>query len=785
MELNRYTKSKIRTLCFNAKWKLLIGAILLITLWASCSTTRNLPEGEVLYVGQKKMIVKNEAKDRAGVEAMTELNAALATPPNYSILGSSRLRSPFPIGLWAYNAFVKSKKGLGKWAFKRLATKPVLISAVNPAIRAKVGTNLLHDYGFFNGSVNYKILPDEKNPKKARVQYLVDMKNPYLIDTVMYERFSADLLATIQSGQAKSLLHVGKQFSVVKLDEERTRLSALLQNRGYFYYRPDYFGFLADTTQVAGMVSMKIVPKAGIPKNVLKRWNVGNISIHLYSKEGEEPNDSIIYKNLTIHYRDKLKVRPEVLYRQVRFRTNQSYSYFRQTRTQERITQLGMFRYVDMNYVPRDSTDACNVLNVDIRTTYDLPLDGELDLNVTTKSNDQTGPGASFSVTRRNLFGGGENLTLGLRGSYEWQTGANNTQNGSALNSYEMGISASLAIPKVLFPKLGKNDYDFPASTTFNLYANQLNRARFFKMLSFGGDATYVFNPTRVSRHTITPFKLTFNVLKNPTALFDSISAANPALYQSLDNQFIPSMSYKYTYDNASLKKAHNKLWWETSITSAGNITSCIYRVFGKSFSEQKDLLGAPFAQFLKLTSEVRYTWNIDKNQSIATRLGGGVIYSYGNSDVAPYSEQFYVGGANSIRAFTVRSIGPGTYQPAADEKYSYLDQTGDIKFEANLEYRFRIMGDLHGAIFLDAGNVWLLRKDADRPGAKFGLKGLADEIALGTGTGLRYDLSFLVIRLDCGVGIHVPYQTSRKGYYNIPSFNDGLGWHLAIGYPF
>jgi len=512
---------------------------------------------------------------------------------------------------------------------------------------------------------------------------------------------------------------------------------------------------------------------------------VGDIAVHLNGVYGEAPNDSMMYKDLKIYYYDKLKVRPDVLYKQLRFHPSQTYSYFRDTRTQERITQLGMFRYVEMNYTPRDSTDACNVLNVNIRTAYDLPLDGELDLNITTKSNDQTGPGASFSVTRKNLFGGGENLTLGLKGSYEWQTGAQNTDNGSLMNSYEYGVSASLFIPRVLFPRLGKKDYDFPASTTFNLYADQLNRARFFKILAFGGDATYVFNPTRTSKHTIIPFKLKFNVLQSTTHLFDSIANENKSLYLSLNNQFIPSMSYTYTYDTSGRRNARNRLWWETTLTSAGNITSCIYRAFGKSFSEQKDLLGAPFAQFLKINSELRYTWNIDKNQSLATRVAGGLIYSYGNSDVAPYSEQFYVGGANSIRAFTIRSLGPGSYHPAEDNKYAYIDQTGDIRLEANMEYRFRIIQDLHGAVFMDAGNVWLLRDDTTRPGGKFQWKGLADEIAVGTGAGLRYDLSFLVIRVDCGVALHLPYTTSRKGYYNIPKFKDGLGWHLAIGYPF
>jgi outer membrane protein assembly factor BamA len=225
----------------------------------------------------------------------------------------------------------------------------------------------------------------------------------------------------------------------------------------------------------------------------------------------------------------------------------------------------------------------------------------------------------------------------------------------------------------------------------------------------------------------------------------------------------------------------------ETSFTSAGNVTSLIYKLAGKDFDEQKELLGAHFAQFLKLTGDIRYTWYIDKNQSIATRLSGGILYSYGNSTVSPYSEQFFIGGANSIRAFTVRSIGPGSYRPEiqSQSKYSYMDQTGDIKLEGNLEYRFRLLGNIHGAVFLDAGNIWMLRNDPNRTGGRITLRNLPNDIALGTGAGLRYDLSVMVIRLDCGVALHTPYQTSRKGYYNIPKFTDGLGFHFAVGYPF
>ena len=196
-------------------------------------------------------------------------------------------------------------------------------------------------------------------------------------------------------------------------------------------------------------------------------------------------------------------------------------------------------------------------------------------------------------------------------------------------------------------------------------------------------------------------------------------------------------------------------------------------------------MFGNPFAQFLKFTTEIRKSYRLGEKSRLATRFMAGVIHSYGNSSTAPYSEQFYIGGANSIRAFTVRSLGPGSYHPESDKMYSYIDQTGDLKLEANVEYRFPILGNLYGATFLDAGNIWLLHKDEQRPGAQISLLNFGKEIALGTGVGLRYDLEFIILRLDLGIAIHAPYETSKKGYYNIPKFKDGLGLHFAIGYPF
>lgn len=770
---------------------------------AGCSTTKHLPEGEILYIGQKPMVVLNRSETAVGEVAMEEVEAALATAPNNSLLGSSTIRYPFPIGLWIYNGFKKYEHGLGRWIFNKFAATPVLMSTVNPEIREKAAVNLLRDYGYFNGKVGYQTFTDPKDSLKAKLQYTVDMRNPYFIDTVYYRGFSERTLRIMELGRRRSLISSGEQFNVTDLDGERTRLSTLLRNVGCYYFRPDYMTYQADTTMVpGGHVQMRLIPVPGMPKVAEKPFYVGKKAVYLVGKQGQAPNDSIDYKGLTIHYHDKLRVRPNMLYRWLNYQgyhrkrqvqdsagisrrrsMENLYSLYRQTRVQDRLANVGIFRYLEMQYTPRDTAFVSDTLDLNIHAALDKPYNAELDFNVTMKSNNQTGPGAAFTVTKNNVFGGGESWNVKVNGSYEWQTGKDRS---SLMNSYELGISTSLIFPRVVFPRMGKREYDFPATTTFRLYADQMNRAKYYQLLAFGGNATYDFQPKSTSKHSITPFRLTFNVLRNPTAAFDTLRTKNPALYVSLRNQFIPAMEYTYTYDNATVRGKRNPIWWQTTVASAGNITSAIYRVFGKPFSKkEKKLFGVPFAQFLKLNSEFRYHYRIDKNQLIASRIAGGVIWSYGNATTAPYTEQFYIGGANSVRAFSARSIGPGGYPPDEGQKYTYINHVGDIRMEANIEYRFRIIADLHGAVFLDAGNVWLMRKEEARPNGELTLRNFPKQIALGTGAGLRYDLDFLVFRLDLGVGLHDPYETGKSGYYNIPKFKDSLALHFAIGYPF
>ena len=760
----------------------IIGIVCFLLGAASCSTTRNLPEDELLYRGIKKIDVLSQDESGNGEQALEEITAAVTQTTKYGFI--------LPYRLWAYNSFEKYEKGVGKWIFKKIAADPVYLSTVNPGTRTKVASNLLHDYGYFDGKVTYQV-DTLKNPKEIKLSYQIDMGKPYYIDTLTYEKFSPFADSLIRRSDSQRLIHSGDHFNVLRLNEERQRIIDLLRDNGYYYARTDFLTILADTIMRPGYVSLKIVPKSNIPQEALRTYRLGHTSVYLTGYNGERPTDSLKLRDFTIYYAGKKPgIKYGVLRKRFIYRSGEKYSQLRQNYTQEALARLGVFKFSEFQYTPR--SNGGDTLDIRVNAMFDLPYNSELELNVKTKSTKQTGPGAFFSLSRRNFRRMGASLNLELRGSYEWQTSSTVDGESSVMNSYELGTSLSLEFPRLVLPWIRDriDPFRFPSQTNFKIYAEQVNRARYFKMLSFGGTVSYSFQPSRSMKHTVTPLHLAFNHLQRRTAAFDSIAEANPMLFHSLSDQFIPSVTYTFTYDNSWMKK-RIRTWWENSITSAGNVTSLIYMACGKGFNTRdKEFLGTPFAQFLKFISEIRPLYQISEKQQLAGRFMAGVVWAYGNKTIAPYNEQFYVGGANSIRAFTIRSIGPGRFHPSENSSYSYVDETGDIKLEANLEYRFRMMsnlfgGNLNGAVFLDAGNVWLMRKDEARPGAEFTFSKFFDNWAVGTGIGIRYDLSFLILRLDWGIALHVPYETGKRGYYNIPNFKDGMGIHFAIGYPF
>ncbi|MDH6357979.1 BamA/TamA family outer membrane protein [Parabacteroides sp. PF5-9] len=807
---------------------LLIYGFIVLLILAGCSTTRNLPEGEILYTGIERIEVVDLDKTPEGDLAMQEVEAALDYAPNNSLFGSSTTRLPLPVGLWIYNSFQKYKGGLGKWIFEKFAAKPVFITTVNPDVRVAVAHNVLRENGYFNGQSAYEIIPDKKDSLKAKISYHITMNQAYRYDSIRYMSMRHFVDTIISANLKNTLLRKDQQFNVVKMENERQRISSDLRNNGFYYYRPEYIVYQADTLISPGKVWLQVARKDGTPPNALTPYRIGKINIHIGGYNGEKTTDSLVYKDMTIFYEGKLHIRPAVLYERLRFKPGDLYTLEEQQRTQTGLSRLNAFRYAEFQYAPRrnvrdsvrrgqagrnpnqerlgmnmlDSLQRRsslfrqnNILDVNINTVYDLPYDGEFEINASTKDNNYAGPGAIFSLTRRNAFKGGEIVGLQLRGAYEWQTGNQGGGNKSKINSYELGLSSTLTIPFILFPGYIYRDLKQPSSTTFKVSGDLLNRPKYFKMLSFSGSMTYDFRPTSTTRHQISPLRLTYNKL-NPTQFFsDSVASSNQGLYESLKSQFIPAMSYTFTYDNSPVSDRSN-FSWSTTITEAGNLIDGTAALFGKAFNKKgKELFGVPFAQFIKGTTEARYNHRIDRKNRLVVRAMAGVIYSYGNATISPYSEQFYIGGANSVRAFTIRSIGPGRFDPPRDPEkwenyqnpYAYIDRIGDIKFEANLEYRFNVAGALNGALFMDWGGIWGMRAD-DRSDSRLKAGEFLNDMALGTGAGLRYDLSFLLLRLDFGFGLHVPYKTDKSGYFNVNPFDgkyNAFNWHLAVGYPF
>ncbi|MDR1381420.1 MAG: BamA/TamA family outer membrane protein [Tannerella sp.] len=771
-----------------------LSACIAVAVATACSTTRNLPADGVLYTGIAGIEIADA--DSAGMddELLGRLEDAFACPPNNALLGSSSVRIPVPLGLWIYNANVNGKSAFSRWMMSRLAARPVLISTVRPETRVLIARNMLRDNGYFRGTADYEIIPDRRDARKAKVRYGVRLREPYVIDSIEWRRMQHRSDTLLRLNGEERLVSAGDRFNTGRLEAERQRLSAIMQNNGYYYFRPEYIVYRADSTLSPHKVRLRAGLKQDVPRAALRPWKIGDISVTLRGYDNEPPTDSVRYRGLLIRHAGKLRVRPRILYGRLLFGRGELYSLKKQTETQAAIGSLDIFRFTQFRYVPKDTLPACDTMNVTVTALYDYPLNGAFRLRATANDNRYAGPGASLNLTRRNAFGGGEALTASVYGSYEWNTGGGGRQirNTGVINNFEAGVKGSITFPRLVLPQIGRRTYDFSASSHLDLDVGLQNRAAYYRTLRIGGGLSYEFVPSTIRRHTFTPFRLIFNRLLTTTPAFDSIVARNPSLSQSLQEQFIPSAGYSYTLDNAPVRAERSKTWWRFSVSEAGNLVAGAHALFRRRTDGPDSIFGNPYAQFLKATTELRYSYYIDRNQRVAMRVGGGIVYSYGNSRTAPYNERFFVGGANSIRAFTIRSIGPGRFRPNPDDPYAYIDQNGDWKLEANIEYRGRLVGDLDIALFVDAGNVWLLRQDATRPGGTFRWRHFPNDIALGTGLGFRYDMDMLVLRLDIGYALHFPYDTRNpsadnkpRKYFNAPSLRNALGFHLALGYPF
>lgn len=789
--MNANRNNSIQTL--SRLWKGVMG-VLGMVLFASCSETASVPDGDQLYTGQRKIKYENYAANDHFNTTQEEVEAALATEPNGAILGSSYYRSPFPYRLWIYNAFYKSDEGLGKWVRKTFGKAPVLMSNVNPRLRSQVARELLRARGYFGSYVNYDILTNS-NPKKAKIGYTVNFGDLTTVDTLTYENFPVEAQQLIDSMSTESLVHKGDPFDVSTLEAERTRVSTLLRNNGYFYYQPGYATYLADTLAAVNKAQVKLQYADSLPSQIGKKWYIGHINLEMRRNAMQQLTDTVTRRDYTIVYTGKrTPIRAGVIARDLKMRPGKLYSYNTYQQSINTLTSKGLFSRVDLGFAPRDTSATCDTLDLTLNCVFDKPYDFSIEANVVGKTTGRVGPGLVMSVVRRNAFRGGEKLSVNLKGSYEWQTGHRADGTSSKFNSYEYGADVSLEMPRLMFvdrlmervrakrwlsgQKVKPNNT--VSNTLIKASSDVLNRSGYFKRHIVSGELTYTIQPAPNRVHQFSPLILQYEYMQKQTEAFKEIVSQSPYLLISMADQFVPKMRYTFTYQSRSTLR--NPIYWQVSVSEASNLLSLGYLACGEKWNEKgKTMFKNPYAQFLKIETDYRKTWQVSDHSQLVGHVNAGVIWSYGNASAAPYSEQFYVGGANSIRAFNVRSIGPGRYY-TNQSRLSYMDQTGDIKLQANVEYRPRLFGNLYGALFVDAGNVWALRDDGYREGSKLQMKNLLKDMALGTGVGIRYDLEFFVLRLDWGIGIHVPY---KSGFYNMNSFKDSQSLHFAIGYPF
>jgi outer membrane protein insertion porin family len=743
-----------------------------------CSNTGYLAKGEKLYTGADVNIEEKQGiPDKGDLENQLELLAK--PPPNGKLLGLFRLK------LWLYNIGI-FKESLGE--------PPVLLHSVAPDRVAARMRALLESKGYFQADVDYTVREEENT---ADIQYNIAIHSPYKINGVTVKGGNTTLVDSIRSTMGKTILVARDQYDLVKLKQERERIDAALKEKGYFYFSPDFIVFQADSTAGNKTVDLSLQVKKDIPVEATRVYTIGNIYIYSgYSLNrdtvtipaGDTVNvDGCCYIDL-----DK-KFKPDVIVRSIFFRKGAVYSRKNHDLTLNRLMNLGVFKFVNIRFVEADSAGIPR-LEPHIYLTP-LPIKNiRFELQGVSKSNNLAGPVFNSSFRNRNLFGGAELFTLSFEAGFEVPIGGG--QSGG--NSYEIGTRGELELPKFATPfRLENVSSFFVPKTRIALGLSLLNRLQYYQLLSVDASFGYNWKESINTEHNLSPLSITFAHLANATQKFNDLLSTNPLLKKSFEQQFIIGENYSFTY-NDQLEKGHkNHLYFKGSVDLSGNLLQLAQSLLIKRKATPDapyEIFGTAYSEYYKFDIDLRHYYNtIDQRASIASRLIAGIGVAYGNSATLPYVKQFYIGGSNSVRAFGARALGPGSYRiPDSLAAKSFIDQAGDIKLEVNTEYRFPIVSIVRGALFVDAGNIWLLREDPGRPGGKFSGKTFLDEIAVGTGFGLRLDLSFFILRCDLAFPLRVSYLpqgerwvTNKIDFGSSSWRKNNLALNIAIGYPY
>jgi outer membrane protein assembly factor BamA len=794
----------------------------MLLLLSACNTTRYLPQDKYLLWNNKVELKSPEKIKDRGI--MTDqITSVITHRPNQKILGV------FPNKLWLYN--VRRKKYENDPENFQLKSKtveaPVILDSVQIEKSRENIRRLLFNLGYFYAKVSDTVVFNEK---KAEVRYRINTGINYAIDTVRYYAADSTLLALMIQHKDQTVLQKGTHYTMALATAERSRLTHLIRNEGYFAFNDQYISVELDTldksylTNVGNpfqlaMNSMGVKEHKGkrsLDVDVLLRdpdtinhqkYVINDIRVYalgLTQSEIERGDTAMMmfpYEDKHFYYRGRF-IKPKVLNDNILFHTNTYYSEFSEITTFNRMNALGAFQNVRSFFRPMP--DSIGLTQQKLNYILVLTPATKRFVNTTfdfVNSSNGTGFNIGLSYQNRNLWKGANLFTISPKLGYEWFK-YEDSKTGTAR---EFGINFSLSFPKFMVPfKVSTNRFEIP-KTSISLGYNFISRTNYFNLSNISSTFGYTWKETQYKMWVVNP--VFFNVFKksNVSESFQERLNANPYLAKSYQDIFIEGENIAYIFNNLGRSK-RGYGYFRIGLEEAGGLMSAVdwaTRSVTKDRRSITDALGvADISQYVKVDADFRYYFTRHKS-TYANRLSIGVGVPYGSSQVLPYVKQYFVGGAYSLRGWRLRTLGPGSYkdtsQTNANNNGLFVDQTGDIKIEFSTEYRFDMFKlfagflDMKGAVFLDGGNIWSINKNDPRPGAVFEFsEKLWHDVALSTGVGIRALISFIVIRGDFGMPIKNPQMMTNDGWvlkninFSDPTWRkNNIVFQLAIDYPF
>ncbi|MAZ29379.1 MAG: hypothetical protein CL868_20190 [Cytophagaceae bacterium] len=749
-------------------------SLVIAVLISACSVEKFIPEDEYLYEGADVTVTSDTVVEHKP-ELETELETVLRPEPNKKFLGMRP-------GLYFYYKNQRENPGfLNKFFYKKMGEEPVYLSNVEPYEVEKILRNRLENNGFFYSTLGSEIEVDSTK-HTARVAYAAKVLDPYKVASYNLDIDSLQIKDPIRQNFGESLIKVGNRFDLTVMKGERTRIDTDLKSRGYYNFNPGFLIFEADSNRYdEKRVDLFLRLKKDVPEKSVIPYKISKVRVYPnYTLEQDTiTGDSTRYGNKT-YLQKEVFFRPDRLDAFIQLEEGQLYSPDISRNTSRRLGSIGAYKYVNIRYDEVDTQAEGDSLGHLEANIFLSPLNKRAvrtELQAVQKSNGFAGPNLAVTFANRNLFKGGETLNLTGKVGYEVQVGGGNN---AGLSSLQLGLGADLIFPRVLFPIKINEDffkYDIP-KTKVSLSADYLNRSRLYTLLSGLASFGYTWRANKYVTHEYNPISVNYVNLANTTPEFQQILDDNPFLQNSFDQEFISGMTYSFTYNGMVDQDKTHQFFLNANLDTAGNTISLFS---GATENDKKSFLGLQYAQYAKIDADFRYHFNMGGGNKLATRLFAGVGYPYGNSDVLPYTKQYFSGGPYSVRAFRIRSLGPGTYTPGNDDEGAYFDQTGNLRLEANIEYRFPLFPYVFGAVFADAGNVWNTSENESLPGGRF-TSGFMNELGIGTGVGVRVDIQNFVIRFDLAAPMHDPSLPSGERWVN--DFGNPI-FNFAIGYPF